>query len=71
MGGHDDDDVRPIEFPVELGRGERELRQLGNMRVVIGDLGAQVAQAPDDLHSRRLAEVTDAGLVGDAEHEDP
>ena len=45
--------------------------ELRHVRVVVGDVGAGVAQQLDELLGRRLARVADVGLVGDAEDEDP
>ena len=55
---------------VEVGRGELELGQLGDVGVVVGDLAAALAQQPRDLQRRRLARVADPGLVADAEEQD-
>ena len=41
--------------------------ELGDVGIVVGDLGAGVAQQLDQLLGRRLAHVADVGLVGDAE----
>ena len=56
---------------LELDGGEAELGQLGDVGVVVGDLGAELAQEPDDLQRRRFAGVADPGLVADAEDQDP
>ena len=42
----------------------------GHVRVVVGDLGALVAQELDQLQRGRLAQVADVGLVGDADEVD-
>ena len=49
---------------------EPELGELGDVGVVVGDLAAELAQQADDLQRRRLADVADPGLVGDAEDQD-
>ncbi len=45
----------------------RHAVELRHERVVVGDVGAGVAQQVDELLGRRLAHVADVGLVGDAE----
>jgi hypothetical protein len=42
------------------------LRQLRNVRIVIGDVGAVLTQELDELQGRRFAQVADVRLVGDA-----
>ena len=48
------------------GRVPRQL-QLRDQRVVVADVGAPLQQLGDDLQRRRLADVLDVGLVGDAD----
>ena len=45
--------------------------QLRDEGVVVGDLGAEVAQEADDPQRRRFAGVADPRLVGGAEDQDP
>ena len=44
---------------------------LADEGIVVADLAAAGAQARDDVERGRLAHVVDAGLVGDAEDQDP
>ena len=62
------DAVGALEQPVERLRDEAEVGQLGHEVVVVGHVGAVVAQQPDDLQAGRLAQVAHAGLVGHADH---
>ena len=71
VSGDDAGNVAVVERRLELDRGEAELGDLGHVRVVVGDLGAQVAEEAGDLQRRRLAHVADARLVGDAEQQHP
>ena len=57
------------ELGVKIDGLQAELRKLGDVRVVVGDVGAEVAKQTDDLERRRLAQVADAALVGDAEQQ--
>src|SRR3712207_7300055 len=54
---HDHDDVGAVERLLERLRLELELGQLRHMHVVVGELGAAVAQQPHDLQRGRLAQV--------------
>ena len=45
VGGDDAGDVGRRELAVKLDRFEAELRKLGDVRVVVGDVGAEVASS--------------------------
>ena len=70
VGGDDRGDVGASQARLQLDRGEAVAGQLGDEGVVVGDLGAEVLEAADDLQRRRFAGVADAALVADAEDED-
>ena len=65
MRGDHAGDVAALELVGELAGAQPELGDLGDVGVVVGDLGAEVAQQAGDLQRRGLAQVADAGLVGD------
>ncbi len=72
VGGHHAHDVGRLQELVGERRGgevELLLGQRGHERVVIGHVGAAVAQKPDQLERRRLAQVADVALVRHAQHE--
>ena len=72
MGGDDRGRVRRATASSSRSTElEPLLGQRRDVRVVVGDVGAELAQALDDLQRRRLAQVADAGLVGDAERSAP
>ena len=66
---HRDDD-RQVDLLAQLRAAQSELRQLRHVRVVVGDVAAALAQQLDDLQRRRLAQVADPRLVGDAQDQD-
>ena len=68
--GDDGDAVGALERAVERRRREPVLGQLGHVRVVVGDVGALVPQELDQLQRRRLPQVADVRLVGDADEVD-
>ena len=55
---------------LEIGVAKPERLELRHVGVVVGHLGAERLQAVDDLQRGALADVADAGLVGDAEDGD-
>src|SRR5829696_1505309 len=71
VDGHDDRHVAVVEDVVKGLRREPELRQLRHEVVVVRDARALVGEQADDLERRRLAQVGDPALVGDAEDADP
>ena len=69
MGG---DDAREVGRRQRVGQGhgrQSELRDLGDVRIVVGDLGAVLAQQLGRSAARALAHVADVLLVGDAEEQ--
>ena len=52
VGGDDADQVGGGEGLLQPGGGEVEVRQLGHVGIVVLDIGAEVAQEPDDLERR-------------------
>ena len=69
VGGDHAGDVAAPSSSSSAPEAEPELGQLGDVGVVVGDLGAELAQQVGDLQRRRLAHVADARLVGDAEQQ--
>ena len=55
VGGDDADEVRLGQGRIEVDRGEIEVGKFGGVRVVVGDLGPELAEEADDLQRRRLA----------------
>ncbi len=55
---------------VERLRAQPEIGQLGHRLVVVDELGAVLGEQAHDLQGRRLAQIADAGLVGDADDRD-
>jgi hypothetical protein len=70
VGGHDHDEVGRLEILFEGDRLEVGFWQRGDMRVVVGELGAARPEQLQDLQGGRFAQVADTRLVGDSEEQD-
>ena len=52
VGGDDHREVHALGGGRQLGAAQAEVDELGDVRVVVGDVGAALAQQPDDLQRR-------------------
>ena len=71
MGGDDRGEVGFAQCLLQVDGLQAQFRQGRDMRVVVGDLAAEVEQLLGDLQRGRLADVADPGLVANAEDQDP
>ena len=70
MSGHEDDDVRVGDRLVERRALQPEVRQRGDVWVVVAQIGTASAEHLHDPQRRRLARVADPALVARAEDRD-